>query len=284
MSGMFGRAAPIMQYNVGQAGTGGGLASTMHGSGMGLTGGGSRDGIGGGGGGRPIIYNNYQQPTQSARRSVQSGGSFMLPGAPRTLGDGSAWDKVFTTSNVSGGGFGTQAGPDIAAGPIWNPQQISQRVNAMRSGNDATTAGLANRMRGSFAARGFGGNSPLAAALGAQSQHSNLMANTAGENTLRWNAAEGNAKHLLAGQALQENQAGRRDNTNAERGRQSLSASMANAANSLDAQQMGMDYKFRGMDSDLARAEFLAGGPDQAQIDAINRMNSRNPFYMAMMG
>jgi hypothetical protein len=93
-------------------------------------------------------------------------------------------------------------GPPISIGPIWGPQQIDERVNLMRAGNDATAAGQMSQQREDLAGRGFSTvNSPLAMELARRTQAQNMATNTAGENDLRWNAAQGNAQHLLATQS-----------------------------------------------------------------------------------
>jgi hypothetical protein len=96
--------------------------------------------------------------------------------------------------------------PRIDASPIWNSQQQQQRVNSMRASNDQTAASRTQGMNQHLAAKGFGSNSPLAQALGAQYSGQAMGANTQGENDIRWNAAQGNAQQVLAGQLGQSNQ------------------------------------------------------------------------------
>lgn len=99
-------------------------------------------------------------------------------------------------SALSGGTFG---GGGIPVGPIWTENQIQQRVNAARAGNDAAVSGEIARQGDSLAGRGFAAGSPLAQALAAQSRGANLASNTSAENTLRWDAAAGNARHVQQG-------------------------------------------------------------------------------------
>lgn len=90
--------------------------------------------------------------------------------------------------------------PTVSSGPIWNGQQIQGKVNASRGQNDAITGNRISSTQGDLAWRGFGSFSPLGAALAAQMGGQNLQANTANDQTTRWNAAEGNARHVQAGQ------------------------------------------------------------------------------------
>jgi hypothetical protein len=111
----------------------------------------------------------------------------------------------------------SQAGPAIDASPIWGEGQIQGRVNAMRGANDAATAGKMRGMQQQVAGRGFGSNSPLAQALGAGMQASNLATNTQGENDLRWQAAQGNKQFVLQAQQAQEQEAADRNQEDIQR-------------------------------------------------------------------
>lgn len=97
--------------------------------------------------------------------------------------------------------------PAITAGPIWDPQQIQEQVNAARGGIDAQTG---TRMRGAAqqtAGRGFGGSrSPLLMALQGRIQGQGMAAGADAERGIRWDSAEGNAGHQLKGQMAQESQ------------------------------------------------------------------------------
>ena len=97
------------------------------------------------------------------------------------------------------GGPNTEFGK-ITTGPIWNQNQIQGQVNQMRAGNDAATAGQALKLADSTAGKGFGVNSPLYQELVGNAQGMNRATNTGAENDLRFNAAQGNAQHLLATQ------------------------------------------------------------------------------------
>lgn len=94
--------------------------------------------------------------------------------------------------------------PRVDVGPIWNDQQIQQQVNAGRAQTDAATEARTREMQQSLGGRGFGANSPLAAALGTQYQNAGLSANTANERETRWNAAQGNAGHIFKTQMGRE--------------------------------------------------------------------------------
>ncbi len=99
-----------------------------------------------------------------------------------------------------------QPGNPISAGPVLNPQQIQQQVNASRAGTDAGAASQERTQSAQLAGRGFGANSPLAALLNAGTQQNALTAGSANEQALRYNAAQGNAAQRLAGQTAQSQQ------------------------------------------------------------------------------
>jgi hypothetical protein len=106
------------------------------------------------------------------------------------------------------GRVGGQSGPspNIKVGGVWNGNQIQQQVNATRANNDAALAAQQQAMQSKMAGRGFGANSPLAQALGTSMQNANLAANTGAEREIRWDAASGNAEHLLNSQVAREQQ------------------------------------------------------------------------------
>lgn len=93
-----------------------------------------------------------------------------------------------------------QGAPQIGAQPVLTEQQIQERVNQMRARNDLSTSGIVQRLQDQLAGAGFGGNSPLLQQLATQAQFQNLATTAANENDLRYNAAQGNASHLLAAQ------------------------------------------------------------------------------------
>jgi hypothetical protein len=100
-------------------------------------------------------------------------------------------------------GLVSQGAKPIDTNPIWNPQQIQGQVNQSNANAWAGEGGQQRELAGTLAGRGFGGNSPLYQALstnlGAQTRNSNQQS----ENTLRWNAAQGNAQHVLAAQTAE---------------------------------------------------------------------------------
>lgn len=103
-------------------------------------------------------------------------------------------------------GGGSGAGPAIDASPIWNPQQIQQNVNSSNAKTDASAAGLAKRNAGSLTGRGFGGSSPLLAALNQSNANAALASKTDSERNFRQTAAQDNSTQLLNAQKAQEGQ------------------------------------------------------------------------------
>jgi hypothetical protein len=97
-------------------------------------------------------------------------------------------------------------GPRIDAAPIYNTQQIQGQVNAATAANNATAANQSARDATTLAGRGFGANSPLLQALQMGRQNQAMAANTGNEREIRWNAAGGNAQHLLGAQQAREGQ------------------------------------------------------------------------------
>jgi hypothetical protein len=97
-------------------------------------------------------------------------------------------------------------GPSITVGGVWNPEQIQQQVNATRAQNDQSMQTQNRAAASDLAARGFGSNSPLLAALQGQNFASNLGANTQAEQQLRTTAAQQNAQQTLATQQAAEGQ------------------------------------------------------------------------------
>lgn len=109
------------------------------------------------------------------------------------------------------GGFATPGGasgqgPEITAGPVWTQDQVQQQVNARTGANDQATAGRVRDMQQRLSARGFQSNSPLAQALEAQYMGQNLAENATAGREIPWQAAQGNAQQLLAGQQAREDQ------------------------------------------------------------------------------
>lgn len=96
--------------------------------------------------------------------------------------------------------------PGITVGGVWSDPQVQQQANAMRARNDQGAATQQRDIQTQMAGRGFSSRSPLLAALQAQVGASNRAANSAGERELRWDAAQGNARHLLNTQVARQNQ------------------------------------------------------------------------------
>jgi hypothetical protein len=105
---------------------------------------------------------------------------------------------------ASGGTVGPA--PEISVGPVWNQQQVQQQVNSGRARNDQAAQTQMRETQNSLAGKGFGGNSPLLAALQNQTQMGNMAANSDMERETRWNAAEGNAGHVLDTQKARSDQ------------------------------------------------------------------------------
>lgn len=108
--------------------------------------------------------------------------------------------------------------PEVTVGGVWSPRQVDEQVNLMRAKNDAKAETEVRDQLSRMGSTGYGTNSPLAQALSANARGKAFAANTEGENTLRWDAAQGNAEHLLQselaaltrGQSLSEDDLQRR--------------------------------------------------------------------------
>lgn len=146
---------------------------------------------------------------------------------PHTLKQG-RWDQMFPwikgqLGNLGNWNSGYQgqgqvgAQPAISDSPIWSPQLIEQQVNATRAQNDQATAGRQAKLGQELAGRGFGSRSPLAMALGEAMAGQNLAGNTQAEQSLRWDAAQGNARHVLDAQKAREVQFANRQQEEIER-------------------------------------------------------------------
>lgn len=107
-------------------------------------------------------------------------------------------------TNVVGGQNTPQ--PAITAGPVWSDAQVNAQVNSQKAANAAAVASQQRALQAQVAGQGFGANSPLLAALGSGLQGQRMAADQAADTSTRWNAAQGNAQQLLAGQQAQENQ------------------------------------------------------------------------------
>lgn len=114
-------------------------------------------------------------------------------------------------------GFGTVGGqsgdgPRIDARPVWDDQQVNQRVNATRAQNDAAMNSQNNQLRQTLAGRGFGSNSPLLMSSIFGNQARNTAMNADAERETRLGAAQVNAAQMLKGQQAQEAQYSNRMN------------------------------------------------------------------------
>jgi hypothetical protein len=120
--------------------------------------------------------------------------------------------QISSLQNQLGGQSGQQGGggqagaPKIDASPVWTPSQVQGQVNSQVAGNDAQTAGNIRQNAQGLAGRGFGGRSPLLSELTAQAQGQGMQANNQVRQAVPFNAAQGNAQQLLAGQQAQQGQ------------------------------------------------------------------------------
>jgi hypothetical protein len=96
--------------------------------------------------------------------------------------------------------------PEISVGPIWDTQQIQQRINAGRAQNDQGTAGQIRDMEANLAGQGFGSRSPLRESLAQQAQMANMARNSDLERETRWDTAQGNKEHILDTQEARSEQ------------------------------------------------------------------------------
>ncbi len=90
--------------------------------------------------------------------------------------------------------------PEISVGPVWNPQQIQQQVNAGRAKNDQGTAAQGMATEEALAGKGYGANSPLLVALQGQQRMSNLGQNADLERQTRMGAQQANVDQILKSQ------------------------------------------------------------------------------------
>lgn len=158
--------------------------------------------------------------------------------------------------------------PAITTGKIWNDQQIQERVNAMRGSEQAGSEGDVRRLRKGLSSRGFGGNSPLYQALAQNRQAQARSSMTSGENDLRWNAAQGNAEHLLRSEQsnLLRSQIMNDDN---------FRRAQANAANILTAYNTAHDSRLRAYLANIQRGNALLGALS-AYLSPLSYSDSRS--------
>lgn len=112
--------------------------------------------------------------------------------------------NAMAQATAPGGASGT--GPEISVGPVWNPQQIQQQVNASRAQGDQATQSRMQQVQRRVGSSGFGSNSPLAMALQTGLQNQNLATNTANERDIRMRAAGENAQQIFKTQMGREQQ------------------------------------------------------------------------------
>jgi hypothetical protein len=97
-------------------------------------------------------------------------------------------------------------GPAINAGPVYNPQQIQEQVNAAQAKNEATSATKTKTAREALGGRGYGQMAPQMAAM-SQAMTAGLMnANADAGRNIRQGAAQMNADQVLKGQTAREGQ------------------------------------------------------------------------------
>jgi hypothetical protein len=156
---------------------------------------------------------------QQAAAGVQEAQTSAAPGLLTAQNRQSRFNQMFplvqgaysALSSQLGGqqgapGSGGGAPPKIDTSPIWTPSQVQGQVNSGVAANDAQTASNIRSNAQGLAGRGFGGRSPLLSELTAQAQGQGLQANNQVRQAVPFNAAQGNAQQLLAGQQAQQGQ------------------------------------------------------------------------------
>lgn len=140
-------------------------------------------------------------------------------------------DKVFGTISpllqqlMGGGGTSSNglvggqnpATPQVDASPIWSPRQIDQQVNAAKANNAQGADTQVRQAQTKLAGQGFGSKSPLLAALEGNIGQARMAADADVDRGIRWDAASGNAGHVLKGQAANQNAAVAFNNADIER-------------------------------------------------------------------
>lgn len=127
--------------------------------------------------------------------------------------------RSYGSATGYGLGYGGQqaAWRPVSEAPIWSGQQIDQRVNLSRARGDQALGAHQVQNQRDLASRGFAtANSPLLKQLNNAAWGQNLGAQTAGENDLRWNAAQGNAAQTQRAQMANQQAFGSASQTNAE--------------------------------------------------------------------
>ena len=171
--------------------------------------------------------------------------------------------------------------PGITAGPIWGEPAIQARVNAMRAGNDASTAGQVKRLADTTAGRGFGTNSPLYQELTSNLAGMNLATNTQGENDLRWNAAQGNAQHVLEAEKAGLSRANMMSQDDLQRRQLALSGrgqDLQFAANRQNALLEALGYYNQPLPFSKSTSKQRSSGGSSSSSESKSRQDS-NQFY-----
>lgn len=96
--------------------------------------------------------------------------------------------------------------PAVTPGGVYSDQETQQQVNAARAGIDQQAASQGRAAATRLAGQGFGGRSPLLAALQGQIQGQAMAAGADAERQTRLGAAEANAKQRLAAEDLMQQQ------------------------------------------------------------------------------
>lgn len=124
-------------------------------------------------------------------------------------------------STATGGVGGSQVGqqPEIATGPIWNPQVIQQQVNARRGSIAQQSQGNLRRAKQRLSGQGFGANSPLLAELEAMYGGQSMAQQAAANRDIRQTAAQQNANQIFQTQQAREGQFASRQREDIERRR-----------------------------------------------------------------
>lgn len=111
----------------------------------------------------------------------------------------------FTANGGRVGGQNTPQ-PAVTTGGVYSDGQIQQNVNAARAGVDQQAATDSRAAAAKLAGQGFGGRSPLLAAIQGQIAGQAMGTGADQERQIRSNAAEANSKQNLASQQLAEQQ------------------------------------------------------------------------------
>lgn len=93
--------------------------------------------------------------------------------------------------------------PQVQIGPVFSEEQMAQQQNMVRDRSMRQAAGVGQRMQGQYAAKGYGGNSPLLKAIQANLETQGRVGGETGALQFAGQMATENAKNLLGGQQLQ---------------------------------------------------------------------------------